>query len=1716
MLSFYNQELQTKAKEFIEKIKNDSKKLDKENQKFVQDIFTHGDTKYYYSYGGFLIKNKIQELETKKDVKFNDIFPKNIYPALKLLMGEKFFKIFIEISKNITKYPFSSGYYRRMVRSKSYFNYINLLFNLLGNFVNLYFLNIDVITIVKREYEKGVYSIDNPYYIAYEIDNGNQELIGLIKGALGSQKSEIDLTYNNMKAIFISNNKELIELTGKLLLAAKLQEGVRQQICENMDSGLQENFEYMFKIIYDNNLIRFSSVKRALATWTGLASEGGDISKIGKKELEIINKLIDNPDYENELLKSDDNIEVYLGLWNKSTRDIKNSVEALEKLLKSSKYHIKLLISYYLHIIENKKYQREIAKKVIKEYSKDNKNIIEILACYLNFVINYGSASNLKQNIEKGGIEPKTYFKDKNEAIEFFDILENALNLMDGKEKLFEPCIFPWFSQSISTNTITTAMALITVFYPDDILKNRMMKYLKEINTWNRHYYLEILFEKPSNKEEKDFVISMLSDRTYTGVFAYEIVKDNNLIKEYPREIEDLLRLKSGDRRKKLIDLLMNQDKKALLLSIDNLISAKNENKRLAALDILNQTNSNQKPLYDKKEVKNLIAKISKPTDAEKILIENLSDKKKKESEDTLSKLYNTEYDLELAYEIKEVSKLSKTIKKNKKGEYIIENTFNPKKIFSKTADELFEIIKKLSELYIKNENYEYMSFYNKEYVLLRDRFHITKDVSNVPYRDREQLTNYPLEDVWREFYKKEIKDFSVLWQINVALSVDYDNGYNKATEKGYQDLYQKVFGIDITELKKKLKKANLKYVYTIDLYSGPVLKILDMLFTEYSKENKRYLFEIGKVCTSSALENIEIKDVIEKREKYNNDPYYSVAMFNLNSGLYTLFAKSIIDYLDFYTDEKSFIESFILRYKLDKKINKYIDEKLKSCEISGGTKSLGLRNYAIAVNLKIAEKDLIYKNILELNNEAEDENRVIFSNLDTYMNDYRSIVDKKENKRLSTLNQFMLTKALEIIYNEGIKILDYLVKNELKRGDSPTIYSKSLNRIYRIEGIEYLVQILQALGKETLDRASYYWGGNDTKKSVLSHLLKTCYPSEKDNSKELAKKLKGTDITEQRLIEVAMYASQWLEIIESYLGWKGLVSGCYYFQAHMSDVDKNKEGLIAKYTPISIDDLRDGAFDIDWFKSAYKELGEKKFEMLYDSAKYISDGAKHSRARMFADAVNGKLNLKETEKKIEDKRNKDLVASYSLIPLLKDKQKDTLHRYQFLQKFLKESKKFGAQRRASEAKAVNISLENLSRNMGYSDVTRLIWNMETALINEMKEYFEPKKLDDVDVYIKIDDLGQSEIIYEKAGKELKSLPTKLKKDKYIEAIKEVHKNLKEQYRRSRKMLEEAMEDGTEFYGYEIENLMTNPVIAPILKSLVFKMGNDLGYYVDKKLKSVKKKSVAVKDDSLLKIAHCFDLFESGDWSAYQKDIFDKELKQPFKQVFRELYVKTVDEKGRDKSLRYAGHQVQPSKTVALLKTRRWIIDGQEGLEKVYYKENIIAKIFALADWFSPADIEAPTLEEVQFFDRKTFKPILIDEVPDLIFTEVMRDIDLVVSVAHVGDVDPEASHSTIEMRKAIVEFNCKLFKLKNVTFTENHALIKGERAEYSIHLGSGLIHQKAGSAINVLPVHSQHRGRVFLPFIDDDPKTAEIMAKVLLFAQDDKIKDVFILEQIK
>lgn len=214
-------------------------------------------------------------------------------------------------------------------------------------------------------------------------------------------------------------------------------------------------------------------------------------------------------------------------------------------------------------------------------------------------------------------------------------------------------------------------------------------------------------------------------------------------------------------------------------------------------------------------------------------------------------------------------------------------------------------------------------------------------------------------------------------------------------------------------------------------------------------------------------------------------------------------------------------------------------------------------------------------------------------------------------------------------------------------------------------------------------------------------------------------------------------------------------------------------------------------------------------------------------------------------------------------------------------------------------------------------------------------------------------------------------------------------------------------------------------------------------------------------------------------------------------------------------SRRYAGHQVQPSKTVALLKGRQWTVSYEEGLQKVFYAENLIVRLYAMADWFSPADTEAPTLETVQFFDRKTYKGVPLDQVPPVLFSEVMRDVDLVVSVAHVGGVDPEASLTTVEMRRVIVSESLRLLKIENVRLDGNYARIDGTLGEYAVHLGSGQAYKQAAGALSIIPVHSQHRGRLFLPFLDEDPRTAEVLSKVVLLSDDTKIKDPQILVQL-
>ncbi len=185
-------------------------------------------------------------------------------------------------------------------------------------------------------------------------------------------------------------------------------------------------------------------------------------------------------------------------------------------------------------------------------------------------------------------------------------------------------------------------------------------------------------------------------------------------------------------------------------------------------------------------------------------------------------------------------------------------------------------------------------------------------------------------------------------------------------------------------------------------------------------------------------------------------------------------------------------------------------------------------------------------------------------------------------------------------------------------------------------------------------------------------------------------------------------------------------------------------------------------------------------------------------------------------------------------------------------------------------------------------------------------------------------------------------------------------------------------------------------------------------------------------------------------------------------------------------------------------------------VSRVFHEHHLVARVEFAGGFLTPLEADLPAIAGAWFTRHGEHLAQPLDSVPPVVFSEAMRDLDLVVSVAHAGRADPEATASTIDMRAALVRETARLMRLASISFSGAHVLIDGTLGQYSLHLGSGTVHRRPGGAICIVPVGSQHRGRLFVPFADDDPKTAEIMSKVLLLARDREIKDPLILEQLR
>ncbi|QPA54064.1 DUF4132 domain-containing protein [Lysinibacillus sphaericus] len=1555
------------------------------------------------------------------------------------------------------------------------------------------------------QYEHGTY----PNYSSYVLKNENEKVMSFhvfeqllaeelslenpiieekIESILFDEHRSSFFGHPLIRGIFKSSNSRMHEALGKLLVAAARQEGLRQAIVENIDHGNLDAQLKMMKLIQEHQLTRFSSVIRAVDTWMGLGYSSFENQKITEEVLSLAIQAMEDDHFTEQLLKSERTIDIYVALWATSTKDYTKLELLLADLLKRDK-HIQLTTLAFLKNLSKISFTAPFVKELILT-TKD----IELFAFAWNNFIHANHYINSEYARDNEWEKTLQGFMKENsqlQGIEYplFEQLEWAKNEMtkDGLSITGKPLSFVFVH--LSFEDLISTQIILAHYLQDEELFQRIIARSDAYPPSSRIGLLNIYCLDPITQGQREFLFNSLRDRSSINrSLALKKIHVLTPTQEEIAKIEDLLANKSGALRKEAISLLKVQPQDHVLQSAERLIKDNKQLKRLGGLELLLEASKDYNLANE--QITALCSLLPKITKNEQVFLEQLVARDVPEyNESNGFGLYTPH--APISYD----SITNSSIKMNSEEPWqqlipLYVQTPTPiEKFFQYDLDKLLSKLEQLIHILDEYADFEYETFQwndtkmtttlGQKYSILASKTdsqrHASLDVYPIPEAIVQwiQSSSFSSEDLAYFNFYSHLSEYPAAHDLSEAAHVLIQPFFQYEEIKKYVAQFnsliyhytlQQIFSVLSQDIK------NISGETTLHTEAVSLLERHTPAFNSFNQAAGIVLQLLHQIPTDQWRVNVRDKGYY----------YYQSTSTIIDLDIIEAFVDRLSNYA-IYEDYAKMLA-----------INEELTKRMQKENYSPILYDLSLFQYLDAFKAGLLKQDHLYEAIFTNTLASE-----IFTEPSKLLDRYQSFGD---------LTDFLA------IRNEAI---DRILAIELKRGDTPTAVTKLASSISYFEGIDYFLQILQALDGEKLSRG-YIWQA-ETKKDVFSRLLTSCYPKKEETAQQLKEAWQKTEISKERLIEAMMYNQHWIDLVSEVIDWEGLKESAWYFIAHTTDsLSDFAKDQIALFSSITAEDFRDGAFDLAWFQSAYQTLGSKKFKLVYDAAKYASEGANHRRAQLYADTAIGKLSPKPLMKDIQEKRNKDKLRALGLIPLKSADDKDALDRYQFIQQFLKESKQFGAQRRASEARAASIALENLARNAGDGEATRFIWRMELSAFNDIQHLFKAQPIEQITAHLQIEEDATITIIVEKDGKRLKNIPTALKKHADVVTLQEARKDLQEQYKRARPALEQAMALETIFSAEELINLLAHPILAPLLQKLVFISGEHVGMITPEGLQVLSGNVVTLAPTTTLMIAHPYHLLESGQWRQWQAYMFEHKIQQPFKQVFRELYLINADEKGRKQSLRYAGHQVNPSQTVALLKTRGWQISYETGPRKVYYKENIVASLYAQADWFTPAEIEAPTIEGVYFYNRLTGKDIVLDDIPAAIFSEVMRDMDLVVSVAHVGGVDPEASHSTVDMRSIIVEELAKLLKLSNVETKKQHVLIEGKLASYSLHLGSGIVHQVGGSMIPIVAVPSQHRGRIFLPMVDDDPRTAEIMAKLLLLSEDTKIKDPAILAHIR
>jgi len=410
------------------------------------------------------------------------------------------------------------------------------------------------------------------------------------------------------------------------------------------------------------------------------------------------------------------------------------------------------------------------------------------------------------------------------------------------------------------------------------------------------------------------------------------------------------------------------------------------------------------------------------------------------------------------------------------------------------------------------------------------------------------------------------------------------------------------------------------------------------------------------------------------------------------------------------------------------------------------------------------------------------------------------------------------------------------------------------------------------------------------------------------------------------------------------------------------------------------------------------------------------------------------------------------------------------------------------------------------------------------------------------------------QLLWQKSdGKFQKSIPTSVS-EQYADEIKALKKQIKDmrttlqsQMARIEKLF---LRPQSWTYAQWCERYWDHPLLLHISHKLIWQFENESqkrsAMVFNGQLQDHHGQAVDVDMESAqVRLWHPVHA-EVGEVLAWRNRISELAITQPFKQAHREVYLLTDAERTTEHySNRFAAHILKQHQLNALCQQRGW----RYSLQGAFDSWN--APTLTLPQWDLSVELYLETVENSQnamgifnyvSSDQVRFlrnnELLRLEAVEPIVFSEVMRDVDLFIGVCSIGN-DPgwqdggihpgfndywrdyafgDLLESANIRKEVLTNLLPKLKIAKQCEISGRFLIVKGTYRTYKIHLGSGNILMEPNDQYLCIVEgrgdNSADSRRLVLPF-EGDHRLSVILSKAFLLANDTKITDKTILSQI-